>query len=144
MQTTAPTTSASGAHVSPTRPIATKIVHVRINVAIVIPEIGLEELPIRPVMRADTVTKKKPKRIVKIAARKLPCVGSFGATSRNTKSSAVPPRTTDIGRSRSVRSTDAVPPRPKSFTPSRNDDRMRGSVRASVMMPEASTAPAPM
>ena len=56
-----------------------------------------------------------------------------------------PTRTMVIGMSRSVRSLTA-PARPalKSFMLSRNDETIVGIVRASVMMPAASTAPAPM
>ena len=45
--------------------------------AIVIPEIGFDEVPIRPVMRDDTVTKRNPKTITRIAARKLPWIASL-------------------------------------------------------------------
>src|SRR4029453_12558972 len=61
VQTMAPTAGAIGALASPVQPSATKIVQVRISVAIVIPEIGFDELPISPVMGDETATKKKPK-----------------------------------------------------------------------------------
>ena len=115
------------------------------SVAIVMPEIGFDDDPISPVMRDDTVTKKKPNTSSRNAARKLPCVGILGATARKSASSSDPPRTTTIGMSRSVRILDAcVWPLPKSFTLSRNDETIVGIVRASVMMPAASTAPAPV
>jgi len=57
-------------------------------VAIVIPEMGFDEVPMSPVMREDTVTNRKPKTMTRIAARKFPCIGIFGATARNTASSA--------------------------------------------------------
>ena len=53
-----------------------------ISVAIVMPEIGFDEEPMRPVMRDDTVAKKKPKRTTSTAARTLPCVGRPGITAR--------------------------------------------------------------
>src|SRR5689334_15644739 len=59
MQTIAPTHNATGAYASPVQPSVTKIVHVKISVAIVMPEIGFDEVPIRPVIREETVTKKK-------------------------------------------------------------------------------------
>src|SRR5688572_13557068 len=119
------------------------MVQVRINVAIVMPEIGLDDEPIKPVMREETVTKKKPKTTIRTEARTLPCVGIFGATARKMASASDPPSTIDIGKSRSVRICVA-PPEPvlKSFTLSRNDDTIVGMVRASVIDPEASTAPA--
>ena len=53
-----------------------------INVAIVMPEIGFDEEPIKPVMRDDTVAKKKPNSTMRIETRILPCVGSPGAAAR--------------------------------------------------------------
>ena len=75
------------------------------------------------------------------------CPGSAGraSTARKMASSSDPPSTTIIGMSRSVRScVAAAPPAPKPFRPSRADETIVGSVRASVMRPAASTAPAPM
>ena len=118
---------------------------VRISVAIVIPEMGFDDVPIRPTMRDDTVTKKKPKTIVSTAARKLPCVGIPGATARKIASSRLPTRTTSSGMSRSVRACVTAPPfAPRSFMLSRNDETIVGIVRASVISPAASTAPAPV
>ena len=78
MHTTAPTQSATGEYQSPVQPSATKIVQVRISVAMVMPETGFEEDPIRPTMRDETVTKKNPKTTTRIDATKLPCVGMPG------------------------------------------------------------------
>ncbi len=110
----------------------------------VMPEIGFDELPISPVMRDDTLTKKKPKRIVRIATKGWPCVGSPGIATRKMARASVPARTTISGRSRSVRSVPAAPPSPSPRMLSLKLPRIVGSVRPSVMMPEASTAPAPM
>src|SRR4029450_8288271 len=99
MQTTAPTHRAIGEYHSPVHPSATKIVHVRISVAIVMPEIGFDELPISPVMRDDTLTKKKPKGIVRMAASGLPNVGRRGTATRKMASASEPPRTIVSGRS---------------------------------------------
>ena len=81
--------------------------------------------------------------MTRIAARKLPWVGMRGATARKSASTSEPPSTIVSGMSRSVR-TRPVAPDPKSFTLSRNDATIVGIVRASVMRPAASTAPAPM
>src|SRR4029453_7971184 len=136
MQTTAPTQRAIGEYHSPVQPSATKIVQVRISVAIVIPEIGLDDDPISPTMRDETVTKKKPKITTSTEAMKLPCVGSRGASARNSARRRVPASTSVIGMSRSVRVRP--PPVPellalRSRTLSRNDDTMVGIVRASVI-----------
>ena len=116
-----------------------------ISVAIVIPEIGFDELPMRPVIRDDTVTKKNPKTTISTAATKFHCIGMPGVTARNSARSSEPTRTTVSGMSRSVRSRPAAPVvAPNSFTLSRNDDTIVGSVRASVIRPAARTAPAPV
>ena len=87
MQTTAPTESAIGEYHSPVQPSATKIVHVRMSVAMVMPETGFDDDPIRPTMREETVTKKNPKTITSTEATKLPWVGRPGATARKKASS---------------------------------------------------------
>ena len=74
------------------------------SVAIVIPEIGFDDVPMRPVIRDDTVTNRKPKMTTSTAAMKLPCIGIFGATARKMASKSDPTRTTIVGMSRSVRS----------------------------------------
>ncbi len=145
MQTTAPTHRAIGPYGLPVQPSATNIRQVRISVAMVIPEIGLDEVPISPVMRDETVTNRNPKTITRMAARKFPCIGIFGATARKIASRNEPPSTKAVGRSRSVRSVAVVAaPAPKSLMPSRADATIVGSVRPSVIRPAASTAPAPM
>src|SRR5438876_6058820 len=97
MQTTAPTQIATGPYAFPVQPSATNMRQVRISVAIVIPEMGFDDVPIKPVMREDTVTKRNPKTMTRIAARKLPCVGIFGATARKIASSSEPAITTAVG-----------------------------------------------
>src|SRR3989449_10914127 len=145
MQTIAPTQMATGAYMSPVHPSATKMLHVRISVAIVIPEIGFDDDPIKPVIRDDTVTKKKPNTSSSSDARKLPCVGILGATARKIASASEPPSTTASGRSRSVRNVAACDlPALKSFMLSRNDGTIVGTVRHRLMMPAARTAPAPV
>ena len=76
---------------------------------------------------------------------KLPRVGIWGATASAPASRSEPTSTTLSGMSRSVRILAAIDePKPKSLTLSRNDDTIVGSVRTRVMIPAASTAPAPM
>ena len=71
MQTIAPMDSAMTLWSMPVQPTTTKIRHVIRSVATVIPEIGFDEEPISPVILEETVTKKKPKTIIKIADKKL-------------------------------------------------------------------------
>ncbi len=115
-----------------------------ISVAIVMPEIGLDDEPIRPVMRDETVAKKNPNSTIRIETRTLPCVGRPGVTARKIASSSEPPSTTVIGMSRSVRSCAPPAAAPNPLRPSRADPMIVGSVRARVINPAASTAPAPM
>ena len=75
-----------------------------ISVAIVIPEMGFDDDPISPVMRDDTVAKKKPKTMTRTDTRTLPCVGRPGITARKIASASDPASTIVIGMSRSVRS----------------------------------------
>src|SRR6185312_10740528 len=52
-------------------PITRNIAQVAIRVAMAMPEMGFDELPINPVMRDETVTKRNPKMTTRIAAKKL-------------------------------------------------------------------------
>ncbi len=77
-----------------------------IRVAIVMPEIGFDEVPMIPTMREETVTKKKPKTTMRSDIRsdcgKGPC-GKFGRIARITTIASDPMSTNPIPRSRSVR-----------------------------------------
>ena len=68
----------------------------------VMPEIGLALTPISPVMRDDTVTKKKPNTTMSMAPSRL--TPSCGSTVSRRASATAPTSVTQIGRSRSVRS----------------------------------------
>src|SRR3954463_3880537 len=110
------------------------MVQVRIRVAIVIPEIGLDEDPINPVMRDETVTKKKPNTSSSTAARTLPWVGIPGIPIMKMPSSSDPPMTIAIGRSRSVRMLSTPPCRaPNVFMLFRDDEVIGGVVPAGGM-----------
>ena len=118
-------------------------------VAMVMPEIGFDEVPMRPVMRDETVTKKKPKtttsRPMQSEPGKLPC-GKFGATAMKSaeheRRRARPGPCRDRARCGSPRSGLAA--LPNAFTDSRNAETIVGSVRTSVIRPAHATAPAPM
>src|SRR5687768_15610261 len=60
MQTTAATVKAVSVAGLSVRPISKNTRHVNKSVATVMPEIGFEDEPIRPVSREDTVTNKEP------------------------------------------------------------------------------------
>ena len=52
-------------------PITRNMAQVAMSVAMAIPEIGLEEVPISPVMREDTVTNKKPKTTTRSGGERI-------------------------------------------------------------------------
>ena len=119
------------------------------------PEIGFDEVPMRPAMREETVTKRKPKTTTRRDAMRLAKkpVGAPGTGLKvrkahmSTTITAEPARTSVIGRSCEVR-----PPltgarasvRRRSEAPARSAPTMVGVVLISVMSPAAATAPAPM
>ena len=130
----------------PSSPRPRRARQVRMSVAIVMPEIGFEEEPMRPVMRDETVEKKKPNITISTAASTLPCSGMPG---RNREEQRQQQRcrssTTLIGISRSVPDlAPAVAATPMLFRPPSAELMIVGIVRASVISPAASTAPAPM
>ena len=97
-------------------------------------------------MRDDTVTKKKPKMTTRTEATKLPWVGMPG---RDRQEDGQQQRCRRARPSSACRARCAAAPAPagfalKSFTLSRNDETIVGIVRASVIRPAASTAPAPV
>ena len=113
----------------------------------VIPEIGLDELPMMPTMRLATVTKKKPNTTTSNPSMSEPgnVPGKFGKNPMTRTRTSAPMTTNEIGRSRSVRRVPALPaPFRSSRTESRKLDTMVGRVRRSVMTPAHATAPAPM
>src|SRR6266478_1000831 len=73
----------------------------------VMPEMGLELEPISPVSREETVTKRKPQRIIITAPMRFMC--RLGANRMATMSAAMPTKTNFIERSRSVRGTVSQP-----------------------------------
>ena len=138
--TSAAVASAISLYGTPVRPAATKSRQVASSVATVMPEIGFEEEPISPVMRLDTVTKKKPNSTTSAAVgASMP---SGGASAMATASASEPPSTSVMGRSRSVRSR-APPLASTAARPSRNARQIVGRERSSVSSPPVATAPAP-
>ena len=71
MQTTPPMVMASAPNAGAVQPCTRKMAEVAISVAIVMPETGLAELPIRPTMRELTVTKRNPKTTTSSEAARL-------------------------------------------------------------------------
>ena len=121
------------------------------SVAMVMPEIGLDDEPISPVNREDTVTNRKPKTMMSSAPRRF--ILSVGTATMPTMSTMRPMPTKLMGRSRSVRgmatasagraAASARPLRASRRPPTR-PCQIVGSERTRLMMPPAVTAPAPM
>ena len=99
------------------------------SVAIVIPEIGFDEVPICPVMRDETVTKKKPKTRISNAESRF--TSSVGISTAKVRIAAIPISEYKIGMSRSVRGIAALPAAPplKSLIPALKAERIVGSER---------------
>ena len=112
---------------SPVQPSATKIVQVRISVAIVMPETGFDEEPMSPTMREETVTKKNPKMTTRTEASDVALRRQSRARRRGrSRAAACPPSTTVIGMSRSVRDpagAAALRAEVLHAVPERRDDR---------------------
>ncbi len=150
MQTIAPTESAVTYAPPPVLPMSRKIRQVKSSVATVMPEIGLEDEPISPVSREDTVTNRKPNTMMSSAPRKFMC--SAGVAMMPTMRTIMPMPTKLMGRSRSVRGTKAAVsarvasarPERKSRRPALRPCQIVGSERTRLMRPPAATAPAPM
>ena len=117
-------------------------------VAIVMPEIGFDDVPMIPTMREDTVTKKNPNTTTSRPISSEPGNGPCGKPGRMVirRARTTDPTTTKpIGRSRSVRTglTAARPP-PNDLSDSLNAETIVGRVLIRVMTPAHATAPAPM
>ena len=154
MQTTPPMVMASAPKAGAVHPFTRKIAEVAISVAMVIPEMGLAELPIRPTMREETVTKRNPKhddqeRRSQVGKQADLRAGHGLEGEEEKHHHHQQNRSTDdhghgevavgtfFSSSGSARFADGG-------KPSRNAPKMVGRVRSSVMSPAAATAPAPM
>src|SRR6266699_2710257 len=127
VETMAPTTRAAVWYAIPDQPTDTNSMHVPMIVAMVIPLIGLLVVPIIPTMRDDTVTKKKPKMMIRTESRRLlgKCVGRPFMKEMPSARTAEPIRTTLIGMSLSVRRAAPAPaPLDRLLTLSRNEDQI--------------------
>ena len=118
-----------------------------IKVAIVIPDTGLEELPMSPTILELTVTKKKPKTRINSAEKKL--VGRLGKTIIKTNKTRLPINTKYKGKSFSVLGIDSLrsvdfPCSLKSFKESLKALTIVGRDLISVIIPPKVTAPAPI
>src|SRR5512145_3409493 len=105
MQTTPPTVRASTAYAGVVHPAARNSAQVAISVAMVMPETGLAEVPIRPQMREDTVTNRKPNTTTRTDAMRLlntpvlaPGTGLKVSRAHSSRTiTAEPPRTSVLG-----------------------------------------------
>ena len=119
------------------------------RVAIVMPEIGFDEVPMMPTMRDETVTKKKPKTTTRRPISERAGEGPCGKLRQNRDEDREDDRADDddadaqiVARCASSLARRAA--RAERFTDSRNAETIVGSVLMSVMTPAQATAPAPM
>src|SRR5690242_6447286 len=111
MQTTPPIVSASTAYELAVQCTTKNTAQVAIRVAMVMPLMGFEEFPMRPLMREATVTNKNPNTMTNSAATKFAnapvCAPGMGLNLSRAQIIAritmEPTITTRIERSRSVR-----------------------------------------
>src|ERR1700761_2787157 len=111
MQTTPPMVIARAPNAGAVQPFTRNIAEVAMRVAIVIPDTGFDELPIKPQIRDDTVTNRNPKKATSNDAARfasqLTCAPGTGLKVRkkniNKTSKSDPPMTTVKERSSSVR-----------------------------------------
>src|ERR1035437_7060628 len=116
MQTTPPIVSARTAYELAVQCTTRNTAQVAINVAMVMPLIGFDEFPIRPLMREATVTNKKPNTTTKAAAIRFakapacaPGIGlNFSKHQIIARITTEPTTTTRMEKSRSVRLTAGI------------------------------------
>ncbi len=149
MHTTAAMVSTINIASGPLRPKRKKMPHVKSSVAMVIPEIGLDDEPISPVRREETVTKRKPKTRIITAPINPPTLKpspSAGTAINTATRPSEPNSTTNIGKSRSVRRAVTTPPVGAANHAGRRGwtRKSGGAARHMLMIPPAATAPAPM
>src|SRR6185437_11192152 len=155
--TTPPMVSASAENAAPVQCATKNMAHVAISVAIAIPLIGFDELPINPQIRDDTVTNKNPNTTTNTAAIKFESTPVFAPGIGRKVSSAhimattisEPSTTTFIEKSRSTRLIAVVIAFTArllriSFSPALSAAIIVGIVLNSVITPDAATAPAPI
>ena len=140
MHTTLPMAIDATMPAAPTVPQVLSTSAATTSVAIVMPEIGLLELPTSPTMRAETAAKKNPNNAIKTAPRKP--TGTAGTAQMNTITQARPISTARKGRSRSV--SRAFPSAAEPFPDDVLNVRTKsGMERTSDRNPPIAIAPAP-
>ena len=135
-----------------TQPAAAKMDAVPRRVTSAMPEVGCDETPTMPTIRAATVTNSTPKTPTP-AASTARCTGAMspaktpGTRPATSTTTATPPNTNAAGRSRSVRSAGPTVPlasRRRPRATARKAPAIVGRPRRTVRIPAVATAPAPM
>ena len=153
MATIVPTVRTPARAAPSVQPAAANTVAVPRRVTRVIPDVGCEETPTMPTMRAATATKRTPKTPTPAESTARWSGAMFpaktpGTTPATSTTRPMPPTTNHGGRSRSVRGTGPsaadVPARLIPRATAVKAPHMVGSPRATVRSPAVATAPAPM
>ena len=154
--TMVPTVSTAARAPTSVQPKAAKTLAVPRRVTSVIPEVGCDDTPMMPTMRAATETNSTPKIPTprpQIARWSVPSSlpKTCGTSPETRTTTSTPPRTKMPGRSRSrsgespASSADPGLRLPRSPRVTASTERViAGRLRSTVRMPATATAPAPM
>src|SRR5262245_27006933 len=151
--TTVPTVRTAAIAPGPVHPSYANTVATPSNVTSVIPDVGCDDTPTIPTMRAATATNKSPK-IPTPAAHTARCSGvsalpnTPGTSAAVAMTNATPTTITTGDRSRSVSATSAAALTARdpssSLNTADNAPHMVGRPAMTVRIPAVATAPAPM
>ena len=145
MATTVPAVSTAALASGPVQPKTAKTVATPSSVISVMPEVGCEETPTMPTIRAATATNSTPKIATPIAQtargrRPIDPAKMPGTAKQASGTNAMAPKTKAGGRSRSLSTPEERSPRATAA----KAPAMAGRPRNTVSSPATATAPAPM
>src|SRR3954465_3231859 len=144
MATTVPTVNTAAFAPVAVQPISANTVATPSSVTSVMPEVGCDETPTSPTMRAATATKSTPNTATPSAqtarGQKVMSPAKTPGMRQTSGTSAMAPKTKLPGRSRSVLTPELFRPRATAV----KAPTMVGRPRSTVRIPATATAPAPM
>ncbi len=150
--TIVPTVSTPARAPASTQPAAANTEAVPSSVTSAIPEVGCDETPTMPTMRAATATNSTPKKPTPAASTArwkgaMSPANTPGTSPATSTTVATPPKTNHEGRSRSVplagRGGAPAASRRRPRATAANAAHIVGSPRSTVRIPAVATAPAP-
>ena len=125
------------------KPVILKTKVVNKSAAMVMPDMGLLELPTRPTILDETVPKKNPRIAMRIAPTRD--TGTWGISHIKMTTMAIPAMTMRISTSREVLLTPLSSPVPlMPLTASTKVETITGADFTRLMIPPATSIPAPI